>query len=53
MDSGKLTLKTITKLDEIDMNTLHSINDKKKLPEKVDIKLEGMEIHIKNIKFSK
>ena len=51
--SGKLTFKTITKLDEIDMNTLHSINDKKKLPEKVDIKLEGMEIHIKNIKFSK
>ena len=53
VDSGKLTLKTITKLDKIDMNTLHSINDKKKLPEKVDIKLEGMEIHIKNIKFSK
>ena len=51
--SGKLTFKTEVTVNDISMNLSHSINDKKKLPEKVDIKLEGMDIHIKNIKFSK
>lgn len=51
--SGKLIFKTEVTVNDISMNLSHSINNKKKLPEKVDIKLEGMDIHIKNIKFSK
>ena len=51
--SGKLTFKTKIKINKVSMNAIHSINDKKKLPEKLYIKIDGMEINIKNIKFSK
>ena len=51
--SGKVTFESIKTIDNIDINTLHSINNKTKLPDKLDIKIKGMDIHIKNIKFSK
>ena len=51
--SGKLTFKSAKKIQKVVINTVHYINDKKKLPEKVYIKIEGMDIYVKNIKFSK
>ena len=51
--SGKLTFKSAKKIQKVVIDTVHYINDKKKLPEKVYIKIEGMDIYVKNIKFSK
>ena len=51
--SGKMTFKSAKKIQKVVIDTVHYINDKKKLPEKVYIKIEGMDIYVKNIKFSK